>query len=92
MRLDLSGVGRSVEKAELDRSHPPNVIEVDVPIAGRIVVFRMRVRVSEPGLVKSRASGRLCLFKALDEGSVGAPGVVRDDFRGRSRRSRRPRL
>ena len=31
--LDLARVGGPVEKAELDRSHPPDVVEVDVPIA-----------------------------------------------------------
>ena len=31
--LDLTCVGRAVEKAELDRAHPPHVVEVDVPVA-----------------------------------------------------------
>ena len=31
--LDLSGVGRSVEKAELNRSRSPNVVEVDGAVA-----------------------------------------------------------
>ena len=31
--FDLSGVGRSVEKAELNRSGSPNVVEVDGAVA-----------------------------------------------------------
>ena len=33
VRLDLTGVGRAVEKPELDRAHPPHVVEVDVAVA-----------------------------------------------------------
>ena len=31
--FDLTGMGRSVEEAELDRPHPPHVVEVDVAVA-----------------------------------------------------------
>ena len=74
--LDLSGVGRAVEKAELDRAHPPHVVEVDVAVAGSIVVRGVRVPVTEPGLVEGLARGRFRLFEAGDELAVGAAGVV----------------
>lgn len=32
--LDLSGVGRAVEKPEFDRARPPHIVEVDVAVAG----------------------------------------------------------
>ena len=32
VRLDLACVGRSVEKAELNRSGTPNVVQIDVPV------------------------------------------------------------
>ena len=76
VRLDLSGVGRAVEEAELDRSHPPHVVEVDVAVAGPVVVRGIRVPVTEPGLVEGLARGRLRLFEAGDELAVGAAGVV----------------
>ena len=33
VRLDLTGVGRAVEKPEFNRAHPPHVVEVDVAVA-----------------------------------------------------------
>ena len=33
VRLDLSGVGRAVEKPEFNRAKPPHVVEVDVAVA-----------------------------------------------------------
>ena len=76
VRLNLSGVGRAVEKPEFNRAHPPHVVEVDVAVAGPVVVRRIRVCIPEPSLVEGRAGGRFRPFEALDEGAVGAPGVV----------------
>ena len=75
--FDLSGVGRSVEKAELNRSRSPNVVEVDGAVACRIVVLGVRVCVPEPSLVQGRLGGGFGFFKAGDEVAVGAFGVVR---------------
>ena len=75
--FDLSGVGRSVEKPELNRSRSPNVVEVDGAVACRIVVLGVRVCVPEPSLVQGRLGGGFGFFKAGDEVAVGAFGVVR---------------
>ena len=77
MGFDLARVGRSVEKAELNRSRSPNVVEVDGAVACRIVVFWVRVCVPEPSLVQGRLGGGFGFFKAGDEVAVGAFGVVR---------------
>ena len=76
VRLDLACVGRAVEKPEFNRAHPPHVVQVDVAVAGPVVVRGVRVSVTEPGLVEGFARGRFRPFKALDEGAVGAAGVV----------------
>ena len=83
VRLDLARVGGSVEKAELNRSGPPNVVQVDRAVAGRIVVLGVRVCVAEPSLVQGRLGGGFGLFQPGDEGAVGALGVVRKpSFKG----------
>lgn len=76
VRLDLARVGRAVEKAELDRTHPPYIVEVDITVACMVVMAGVRVPVTEPGLVEGLARGRFRLFKAGDELAVGAAGVV----------------
>ena len=75
VRLDLAGVGRAVEKAELDRAHAPDVVEVDRAVAGVVVVGRIRIRVTEPCSVQVVAGGRFHPLKAADELAVGALGV-----------------
>ena len=70
--FDLSGVGRSVEKPELDRSRPPHVVEVNRAVACLVVVFGGRGESSEPRSVEGVLCGGLRFFEAVDELAVGA--------------------
>ena len=72
----LSGVVRSVEKPEFDRSHPPHVVEVNRAVPRPIVVVRLRVRVAEPRAVQGFACGRFGGFEAGYESALGAARVV----------------
>ena len=60
---------------DFDRAHPPDIVQVDGAVAGAVVVFGMRVRVSVPGDVQLFAGLRLHLFEAGDELAVGRAGV-----------------
>ena len=60
---------------DFDRAHPPDVVQVDGAVAGAVVVFGVRVRVSVPGDVQLFAGLRLHLFEAGDELAIGRAGV-----------------
>ena len=75
IRLNLTRMVCSVEKAEFNRSHPPNVVEVDCAVASLVVVFRHRGKSSEPCSVKGVLGGGLGLFQACDKLAVGATCV-----------------
>lgn len=74
--LGDSGVVDAVEESELYRAHPPYVVEVKAPVAGAVVVLRIRVGVAEPCLVQFFLGVGLRGFEAGDELAVGRLGVA----------------